>query len=555
MKFKKNKFFYLIFLLSLLPALVIFRSSLMLHTHDGPVHLARMAAWFQAAEDNQWPPRWASGLDYGYGTPILIFTYPWPYFLSYLFLKAGLGLVFTYKLVLWLSFLFSGPLMFLAGRELLTDERKAFLVALFYQFHGFRLIEILIRGAFGEVWTYAFLPLALWGIAKIFKKDYRQGFFLTVLGTALLILTHNSISLVFFSALLFLTLLAAPNWSSRVIAWFAAGWGLMLASWYWLPALLERKYTYGDLFMKDLYLEHFPSLKQLFLPNFLNQAWGQVHDISVQVGLLPLLSLALAGWLVWQKKLALFEKRLAIFSWLLFLICLVLMQEISIPLWQRIPMLRQFQFSWRFLALVVLATSLAAVIAYNRPRSGATNPLRGRIGFYWLIVIAVFLTSLPFWRTLGFDEINEPDYWHYPLNTTYFGEADTIWAASPPAQYPKEYVEIVDGEGEIANLERSSTSHRFVLKNSTAVNVLDRTHFFPGWRVYVDGVEQAIQFQDQNYRGLITFRVSAGEHQIAVRFTRTKIHQISEMISLGALALLGLVFARKQKILASLDKG
>ena len=306
--------------------------------------------------------------------------------------------------------------------------------------------------------------------------------------------------------------------------------------------------------MKDMYLEHFPSLKQLFLPNFFNQSWGQVGDISVQIGLLPLAGLAFSLWLVWKKKLPLFEKRLVIFSWLLFFICLAAMQPVSISLWRQIPVLRQFQFSWRFLALVVLATSLTVAAIDIRPRSGFVAPLRGRIGFYWLIVIAVFLTSLPFWQTLGFDEIDEQDYWHYPLNTTYFGEADTIWAASPPGEYPERYVEIVDGEGEIINLERRSTIHRFTVQAASEVNVLDRTHFFPGWRVYAEGIEQPIQFQDQNHRGQITFRLPAGTHQVEVRFTRTKVRQISEMISLGALVLLTLVFWQKDKIWAFVDK-
>ena len=48
--------------------------------------------------------------------------------------------------------------MFLALREFLETERQAFLASLFYQFHSFRLIELFVRGAFGEVFTYSFLP-------------------------------------------------------------------------------------------------------------------------------------------------------------------------------------------------------------------------------------------------------------------------------------------------------------------------------------------------------------------------------------------------------------
>ena len=97
----KNKYLWLILLFSFLPALIVFRTSLLPHTHDGPVHLARMGAWFKALKAGQVPPRWAADLNYGYGTPILIFIYPWPYFLSTCFLLLGFGLVTSFKIVLF----------------------------------------------------------------------------------------------------------------------------------------------------------------------------------------------------------------------------------------------------------------------------------------------------------------------------------------------------------------------------------------------------------------------------------------------------------------------
>ena len=156
MRLKIANYRLLIFFLSLLPTLLIFQTSLLPHTHDGPVHLARMAAWHKAFLDGQFPPRWAADLNFGYGGAVLIFIYPWPYFLASLFLSSGLSLVLSFKLVLALSFLFSGVFMFLFARAFFDSEKKAFLIALLYQFASFRLVEIMIRGAFGEVWVYIY---------------------------------------------------------------------------------------------------------------------------------------------------------------------------------------------------------------------------------------------------------------------------------------------------------------------------------------------------------------------------------------------------------------
>ena len=162
-------FYFLILILSLVPFIGVFTTSLLPHTHDGFVHLARIGAYFKALEDGQIPVRWAGDLNYGYGLPLFNFIYQVPYFISSIFIFLGLGLVNAFKVTLVLSFLLSGIFMFGFSLSFFKDLKKALLVTLFYQFMPFRLIEILVRGSFGEVYTYAFFPLVLWGITLLFQ--------------------------------------------------------------------------------------------------------------------------------------------------------------------------------------------------------------------------------------------------------------------------------------------------------------------------------------------------------------------------------------------------
>jgi len=521
-----------ILFLSLLPLFVFFLDSRLVHTHDGLVHLPRLAAWFKALNDGQIPVRWAGDLNYGYGTPVLIFMYPWPYFLGSLFLSLGMGLVGAFKSVLALSFLVSGVTMFLFADAFWQSRQKAFLATIFYQFTSFRLVEMIARGVAGEVWTYAFLPLALWGLLKIFSKQRISGFLLTAFATGLLILSHNSVSLSFFLILLLFILFFGKRMTDYFLALTALGMGLGLAAFYWLPALWERQYTYGDLFMKDLYLEHFPSLKQLFWPNLFNQSFGQVHHVAVQIGCLPLLALGLATFFLLKGKLKEREKKTVLFSLTIFFLSLFLMQPISLPLWQRFALLRQFQFSWRLLSLVTLATTLASFSFFQISSFKKKRP-------FFLLIFLVVLTSLAYWRPPeGFDRIEEADYWNFPLNTTYFGEANTIWAGNPPESYPDQRVAIIEGEGEVTQFTKQSNLQRFRVLAETEVNLVSRTIFFPGWRVFADQRPVPIEFQDQNYRGLITFRLPPGEHQVEIKFGRTKDRLISETISLVSFCLL-----------------
>ena len=185
--------------LSLLPVVLILSSGQLFHTHDGFVHLARMSAFFKSLSDGQFPVRWAGDLNFGYGMPLFDFIYQLPYFISSFFLLIGFGLVASFELTLVLSFILSGIFMFLFAKEFFGDEKSAFMATIFYQFFPFRLVELFVRGSFGEVYTYAFLPLVLYGVVKIFNtKENLPYRILTSFATALLVLSHNSVSLLFF---------------------------------------------------------------------------------------------------------------------------------------------------------------------------------------------------------------------------------------------------------------------------------------------------------------------------------------------------------------------
>jgi hypothetical protein len=60
----------------------------------------------------------------------------------------------------------------------------------------------------------------------------------------------------------------------------------------------------------------------------------------------------------------------------------------------------------------------------------------------------------------------------------------------------------------------------------------DYTFYFPGWRAYIDGRETTIQFQDPEYRGVITYYVPSGEHRIDLLFTDTKVRKFGIVISI-----------------------
>lgn len=537
MSVKKN--LLLILAISILPPTGFLIAQDLFHTHDGLVHLPRIAAYFQALKDLQIPIRWVGDLNYGYGMPLFNFIYQLPYFFSSIFIFLGFSLVNAFKTVIAISFLFSGIFMFLFAKEFFKDNKKAFLTTIFYQFAPFRLVELLIRGSFGEVYAYTFLPLVLFGLI-------RHNFALTSFATALLVLSHNSVSLLFFGVtLVFVMVFIERKFLARALSSLVVG--LALSAFYWLPALLERKFTYGDLFMKNLYLEHFAPLQNFFLPNFFNSKELQVGGVSVQIGLFHVVAIILSIILIKNKqslrsselkKVDKKTQKLIIFCLLVTVIALFFTQPVSKIFWENISLLRQFQFPWRFLGVIVFASSLlsASYLSFKL--------FKGRI-FYFLLITATIISTVYYWLPqLGIDKISEDYYWNFPLDTTYYGETNVIWSAGNATSYPKERVQVV-GEGNVLNFYKKSNVQTFIVDAKKDVLVIDHTQYFPGWKVYVDGKLTPVQFQDPSWRGLITFNVPQGMHQVKVSFGETKIRILADIISLVALVFILSLWQKK----------
>ena len=523
----------LIILLSLAPLLSLFTNTDMIHTHDGPVHLARIAEYYKSLADGQILPRWAGNLNFGYGTPVFIFLYPLPYLIGSLFLFLGANLILAFKLVLTTSYLLSGVTMYFCMKFLTKNNFTAYLSALLYQFAPYRLVELVVRGSMAEAFVFSFLPLMILGASRLNIRMRYTDFLLTGISCALLVLSHNSMSLVFVAIALGFLFYFSSSVASflRIAAAFISG--LLLSAFYWIPALLEHRFTYGDLFMRDMYKSHFAPFFQFIIPNVANNSLLQTGGISVDIGIIHTALIVFTIILLARKPtMALIQKKILVFALAVIGVAFFFMLPLSAFFWEKIPLLRQFQFPWRFLAACAFGTSLLA-IALPRVKNLHTYARAA-------LTAAIVLPTLVYWYPpLGFDRIDVNYYWNYPLNTTYFGESDSIWAAGPASSYPKNRIEIASGNGTIKNFYRRSTIQTFTVSANGAVEVVSHTQYFPGWKAFIDGLKAPIEFQNQNWRGLILFSVPSGTHEVKIEFTRSGARVVGD--SLSAVAVIFLI--------------
>ncbi len=96
-------------------------------------------------------------------------------------------------------------------------------------------------------------------------------------------------------------------------------------------------------------------------------------------------------------------------------------------------------------------------------------------------------------------------------------------------------------------METKNSWRKYKIAAQQKIRMVDNTFYFPGWKVYIDGKETLIEFQDMNYRGIITYYVPAGNHDILVRFEDTKVRRVANSISMATLILfITIIFIEKK---------
>lgn len=527
-------------LLIILLSLVVTREWLLPglpQTHDAEVHISRAAAFSRSILEGNVLPRWGGYFNWGYGTPSIMFLYPGiPYVAALVHLVTGLRFIEIYKLLIILSYVGSGIFWYLWQRSLGFHQRSAFVSALFFLLIPYRLLNIFVRGALAEHIGFFFFPLTFLCVTKYIHQPSSKWWGLSVLSSVGTILTHNLSALLYTPLyivlpFLFLTFQKAKEQRRR---WLIAGraiiFGFFLTAFFWLPALFESRYTLASwLFTyQEDYQNHFLFPDQLLIPSW-GYGWslpGEDDDgMSFQIGIAPLVVLIVGFIVCWRVR----------YFWIGFgvvFIGVIMTLPISGPLWSLFPILQKFQFPWRFLSYVVIGMSIIVSVVAERMRKK----------ILWICAMAIFsiVSSLPYWKIAGPSTLTEQFLTVDYVGTSDTGETTPIWAVRFQEHPAKAPVEIVSSDGtvEIDRIEKRMQEHTFRVRATAQSQIVDNTLYFPGWKVFVDDQETPVVYEDQNWRGLMTFPVTQGEHRVSVVFEETTLRKFADAISIIAAGIL-----------------
>lgn len=530
MFYKKHLFFYLFLLISLIPILDLFKPGLPL-THDGQDHIARIANFYQNLTEGNIIPRWAGNLNWGYGHPILMFLYPLPSYIASLFHFLGFSIVDSIKIVFGIGMILSGVFMYLWLSSFLTRS-AGFIGGVLYMFAPYRFVNLYVRGDIGEHLAFVFIPLVFYFILKLSRKVKR----LYVLGGAFslsfLILSHNAVSLMLMPAIFaycfyFLWLSKFnKNLIIGICSLIILGFGL--SAFFWIPGLLEGKYTLRNIVTAGSYIGRFVKPEALFYGQWSYRGTG---EFTVQLGILQWAFLILSPLtlFIFTKKKD--KKGLLIFGTIIYvLLAIFLMVSVSNFVWEKIILLQNFQFPWRFLSITVFATSVLGGFFIS------VIPKQIKMLTTILVIIFVLSFNKDYWHAKEYLQKGDRFFTGIYNGTTDTGESAPIWSVRFMERKAKANIEVIRGNAKIQELKRTSTIHGYGITTIEKSRIRENTLYFPGWEVFVDGKKKDIEFQDPQNRGLMTFIVEKGKHSIDVRFRETKLRRFANVISLVSIA-------------------
>lgn len=97
---------------------------------------------------------------------------------------------FAYQSMIFIMTILCGAFTYKMIDRIYKNPYAAFIGAILFTFCVYRLLDIYHRAALGEVFSFTFLPLVIWGLYEIIKGDYKKKWYIFSIGCWLQFLSH-----------------------------------------------------------------------------------------------------------------------------------------------------------------------------------------------------------------------------------------------------------------------------------------------------------------------------------------------------------------------------
>lgn len=474
------------------------------------------------------PPRLAPHFSFQHGYPVFNFYAPFAYWVGSLIHIAGVSTAISLKLLLLLGLLISFISFFLFA-SLFFGFWGGLLGGSIYTSSLWMAVEIFVRGNIGELWFMAVFPLGLYFLKINDKESKGYLFVISSLVLSFLFTVHNVLSLISVLFLVLFSLLLIH----RKKALLTIVIGLLLASYFLVPALLENKLTYAnEIAKKTKYSDHFLCIQQLWKADKWSYGGSGVgcmsDDMSFQIGKAQLV-VAGVGFMIFLSSLKKKKKNsipIFILCWTILSVLLTL--ELSKPIWDLFsPLMAIFQFPWRFLSFVVFGVAFfSSYLIYI-----STNK---KIQIVCIVILSMgtFMMSSKFFSKPW--KYTTDEYTSMFLTDKYIGRKA---AYEIPEYFPRTgdyktwrtYDELEVGFYNNKISYKVNTPFYKEIKIDQNQITLP-IHYFPFWEIVIDGVKYIPQSFDALGRPILSELSS--HSTIILRYNETPIERAGNLITL-----------------------
>jgi len=531
-------------------------------------HPVRLFLLKQGLNQGYLYPRWVADLGFGFGYPLFNFYPPLIYYVSSVFLFFGFSIINSLKAMLIVGFLLASISSYCYAK-LFLSRRVALIASAFYTYTFYHAITVYIRGAFAEFFSYGLFPFVAFFLhSLILKPNWTK-----VLGLgfsfAMLLLCHPLIafpSVFFIVAYFILGLLISKQ---KILVFFSQTLGLLLglglSAFFWLPSLVEKKYTLvDDILTRELYNYqlHFVELKQLYFSpwGFGGSTFGAADGFSYQIGKYYLFFLGLSiiiGIYLWLRKPLFGRKKLMLLGFNLFLLIFSYFMSLSYSqfIWNKIKYLWYLQFPWRFFTFAAIYLSVVAASAidlWTWCKKSKFWKIAGQVCLLFLVGILIMKYSKLFQPQKIYQiedaQITNKHQRQWIISKTSFefvpkGVSTTLnnfgvtTLAIKKKNLPKKSFKILSGQVLTKKIESRFMDKKYLVKVEKPAVFQLNTYYFPGWVAYLNGEELKIDYSKK--LKLIRVSLPKGNYALNFRFGNTKIRVFSNYLSLFSLIFFG----------------
>lgn len=515
-------------------------------------------------KDLQFPCRWVPDAGYQYGYPQFNFYPPFVYYLGELIHLSGFQFVDVVKILFILGYVFSALAIFILIRTL-VGFWPALVGSVVYTYAPYKAVEVYVRGALSEFWSFVFFPLIFWSSYLLIKTDKRKYLIFLSLFLAFLLTTHVLMSMAFivpFALWVVFWLIKERKFKTSVVLnlFFSFFLAFCLSAFFVLPLFFERKFVHVETMIMGYfdYRKHFLGIYKLIF----DRDWGYGSSgfpdekLNLSLGVVQFLSSVLiflySSFILLKFKSGRVKKLslLVVFLFFLSLANLFIIHPRSVFIWERFPLLHWFQFPWRFMTIVLFLTSVLIGVGLVL--------FRGRAAFligFSISVLAIVLNLAYFSPRDWYYDVDDStkfsgELWEKQLTISIFDYLP-IYSVLPPWEKAPELPEVIEGNASFSYYTKGShyqMGRVDVLTNNALLRI--PLFDFPGMNVFVDG-KKVPHVNDncvgQRYcLGLVTFSVSKGSHLVEIRLQDTPVRKIGNYLTLISFCAIVFLLVKKR---------